>query len=67
MARTLSTARAALQRSSLFLAEASSMMILYDPSGFINETAGDRRIMDQNGGNHLEIGGNWEERVPPWR
>jgi hypothetical protein len=57
----LTAARPALQRSSLFLAEASSMMILSDPSGFIIETAGDPRIVDQGRRNHLEIGGNWEE------
>jgi transcriptional regulator of acetoin/glycerol metabolism len=60
-AMLLTAARPALQRSSLFLAEASSMMILSDPSGFIIETAGDPRILDQGRRNHLEIGGNWEE------
>jgi sigma-54 dependent transcriptional regulator, acetoin dehydrogenase operon transcriptional activator AcoR len=60
-AMLLTAARPALQRSSLLLAEASSMMILSDPSGFIIETAGDPRIVDQGRRNHLEIGGNWEE------
>jgi hypothetical protein len=57
----LTAARPALQRSSFFLAEAACMMILSDPSGFIIETAGDPRIVDQGRRNHLEIGGNWEE------
>jgi transcriptional regulator of acetoin/glycerol metabolism len=60
-AMLLTAARPALQRSSLFLAEASSMMILSDPGGFIIETAGDPRIVDQGRRNHLEVGGNWEE------
>jgi sigma-54 dependent transcriptional regulator, acetoin dehydrogenase operon transcriptional activator AcoR len=60
-AMLLTAARPALQRSSLFLAEASSMMVLSDPGGFIIETAGDPRIVDQGRRNHLEIGGNWEE------
>jgi sigma-54 dependent transcriptional regulator, acetoin dehydrogenase operon transcriptional activator AcoR len=38
-AMLLTAARPALQRSSLLLAEASSMMILSDPSGFIIEVA----------------------------
>jgi sigma-54 dependent transcriptional regulator, acetoin dehydrogenase operon transcriptional activator AcoR len=60
-AMLLTAARPALRRSSLFLAEASSMMILSDPGGFIIETAGDPRIVDQGRRNHLEIGGNWAE------
>src|SRR5260370_10244392 len=37
------------------------MMVLSDPGGFIIETAGDPRIVDQGRRNHLEVGGNWEE------
>jgi transcriptional regulator of acetoin/glycerol metabolism len=59
-AMLLTAARPALQRSSLLLAEASSMMILSDPSGFIIETPGDPRIVDQGRRNQLEIGGKWE-------
>ncbi|MBX3540638.1 MAG: sigma-54-dependent Fis family transcriptional regulator [Chelatococcus sp.] len=59
----LAAARPALSRSGLFLAEASSMMILTDASGFIVETAGDPRIVDNGRRNHLETGGRWEESV----
>ncbi|CAH1652387.1 sigma-54-dependent Fis family transcriptional regulator [Chelatococcus asaccharovorans] len=59
----LSAARPALNRSGLFLAEASSMMILTDASGFIVETAGDPRIVDNGRRNHLETGGRWDEAV----
>jgi len=57
----LGAARPALERSGLFLAEASSMMILADASGFIIETAGDRRVIDHGRRNHLETGGRWDE------
>jgi transcriptional regulator of acetoin/glycerol metabolism len=59
----LNTARPALERSSLFLAEASSMMILTDANGFIIETAGDPRVVDHGHRNHLQTGGLWDERV----
>lgn len=57
----LAAARPALQRSGVFLAEAASMMILADPSGFIVETAGDPRVVDTGRRNHLQTGGSWEE------
>lgn len=57
----LAAARPALQRSGVFLAEAASMMILADPSGFIVETAGDPRVVDTGRRNHLQTGGCWEE------
>ncbi|GGF62770.1 sigma-54-dependent Fis family transcriptional regulator [Azorhizobium oxalatiphilum] len=57
----LAAARPALERSGLFLAEASSMMILSDASGFIIETAGDPRVVDHGRRNHLEAGGFWDE------
>ncbi len=60
-AKLLNFARPALERSGVFLAEASSMMILSDASGFILETAGDPRVVDEGRHNHLEIGGKWEE------
>ena len=59
----LNAARPALERSSLFLAETSSMMILTDASGFIIETAGDARVVDHGRRNHLETGGLWDEGV----
>lgn len=57
----LRAARPALERSSEFLAEATSMMVLADNDGFIVETAGDARVIDQGRRNHLEVGGRWEE------
>jgi sigma-54 dependent transcriptional regulator, acetoin dehydrogenase operon transcriptional activator AcoR len=60
-AALLNTARPALERSRLFLAEASSMMILSDAAGFIIETAGDPRVVDHGRRNHLETGGLWDE------
>ncbi|MFG1427210.1 sigma-54-dependent Fis family transcriptional regulator [Roseixanthobacter glucoisosaccharinicivorans] len=60
-AALLAAARPALQRSGVFLAEAASMMILADPSGFIVETAGDPRVVDTGRRNHLQTGGSWEE------
>jgi len=59
----LHVARSALERSSEFLANASSMMVLTDAAGFIVETAGDPRVVDEGRRNHLEIGGRWEEDV----
>lgn len=57
----LNAARPALERSGMFLAEASSMLILTDASGFIVETAGDPRVVDNGRSNHLEAGGRWDE------
>ncbi|WP_454684730.1 sigma-54-dependent Fis family transcriptional regulator [Ancylobacter moscoviensis] len=62
-AALLNVARPALERSGLFLADASSMMILSDASGFIIETAGDPRVVDHGRRNHLETGGRWDEGV----
>nr|WP_246544841.1 sigma-54-dependent Fis family transcriptional regulator [Ancylobacter dichloromethanicus] len=59
----LVAARPALERAGHFLAEASSMMILADASGFIIETAGDPRVVDKGRRNHLETGGRWDEGV----
>jgi transcriptional regulator of acetoin/glycerol metabolism len=59
----LEVARPALDRSGAFLADASSMMILADASGFIVETAGDPRVVDAGRRNHLELGGRWDESV----
>ena len=54
-------ARPALSQARLFLAEASSMIILTDPSGLILETAGDPRTVDFGHLVHLEQGGRWKE------
>ncbi|SHO66518.1 Transcriptional regulator of acetoin/glycerol metabolism [Pseudoxanthobacter soli DSM 19599] len=60
-AALLAAARPALTRSHAFLGDASSMMILSDATGFIVETAGDPRVIDNGRRNHLETGGRWEE------
>ncbi|WP_332119189.1 sigma-54-dependent Fis family transcriptional regulator [Azorhizobium caulinodans] len=60
-ASLVGAARPALDRSTRFLADAASMMILADASGFIVETAGDQRVMDKGRRNHLETGGRWDE------
>ena len=60
-AELLNAARPALSRSEVFLAEASSMMILADADGVIIETAGDPRVIEAGHRNRLEIGGRWEE------
>ncbi len=39
------------------------MMVLADASGFVVETAGDPRVVNDGRRNHLEIGGRWEESV----
>jgi signal transduction histidine kinase len=54
-------ARPALSQARLFLGEASSMIILTDPSGLILETAGDPRTVDFGHLVHLEQGGRWKE------
>ncbi|ACK86263.1 sigma-54-dependent Fis family transcriptional regulator [Methylorubrum extorquens] len=59
--RLLCAARPALQRSSLLLSEAASMMLLADTQGFIVEAAGDRRVVEEGRRNHLEEGGRWDE------
>jgi transcriptional regulator of acetoin/glycerol metabolism len=62
-AELLNASRPALERSGIFLAEASSMLVLADTTGFIIETAGDPRVIDDGRRNHLETGGQWEEGV----
>lgn len=57
----ISAANPALQRSSLFLADANSMLILADESGHIIATEGDTRVIDAGRDNHLELGGDWNE------
>jgi signal transduction histidine kinase len=60
-AELIAAARPALQQARLLLAEASSMIILTDPSGVIVETAGDPRTTDFGRMVHLEQGGHWAE------
>jgi signal transduction histidine kinase len=60
-AALVAAARPALQQARLLLAEASSMIILTDPSGVIVETAGDPRTTDLGRIMHLEQGGHWAE------
>jgi transcriptional regulator of acetoin/glycerol metabolism len=59
----VNAARPTLDRSDIFLAEASSMMVLADATGFIVETTGDPRVVDNGRRNHLETGGRWEEAI----
>jgi signal transduction histidine kinase len=60
-AELVAAARPALEQARLLLAEASSMIILTDPSGVIIETAGDPRTTDFGRIVHLEQGGHWSE------
>src|SRR5882724_3831033 len=57
----IAAAQPALEQAQLLLAEANSMVILTDPSGFIIETAGDPRTTDFGRMMHLEQGGHWAE------
>jgi signal transduction histidine kinase len=57
----IAAAQSALEQAQLLLAEANSMVILTDPSGFIIETAGDPRTTDFGRIMHLEQGGHWSE------
>jgi sigma-54 dependent transcriptional regulator, acetoin dehydrogenase operon transcriptional activator AcoR len=60
-AELVAAARPALEQARLLLAEASSMIILTDPSGVILETAGDPRTVDFGRMMHLEQGRHWAE------
>jgi signal transduction histidine kinase len=57
----VAAARPALEQTRILLAQASSMIILTDPSGVILETAGDPRTIDFARMIHLEQGGQWAE------
>lgn len=57
----LAVAQPPLIRSGLLLSEAASMIVLTDARGFILETAGDRRVIEEGRRNHLETGGRWDE------
>jgi signal transduction histidine kinase len=60
-AALVAAARPALGQARFLLAEASSIIILTDPSGVIIETAGDARTTDFGRIIHLEQGGHWAE------
>ena len=60
-AALITAARPALEQARFLLAEASSIIILTDPSGVIIETAGDPRTTDFGRIIHLEQGGHWAE------
>jgi signal transduction histidine kinase len=60
-AELIEAARPGLEQARVLLAEASSMIILTDPSGVILETAGDPRTVDFGRMMHLEQGGHWAE------
>jgi signal transduction histidine kinase len=57
----LAAAQPALEQARFLLADASSMVIVTDPSGVIIETAGDPRTIDVARMIHLEQGGHWAE------
>jgi len=57
----LAAARPALEQAQILLAEASSMVIVTDPSGVIIETAGDPRTIAGARMINLQQGGHWAE------
>jgi PAS domain S-box-containing protein len=57
----LAAARPALEQARVLLAEASSMVIVTDPSGVVIETAGDPRTIAVARMIHLQQGGHWAE------
>ena len=57
----IAAAQPALEQAQRLLAEANSMVILTDPTGFIIETAGDPQTTDFGRIMHLEQGGHWAE------
>ncbi|WKW49984.1 sigma-54-dependent Fis family transcriptional regulator [Rhodomicrobium lacus] len=59
----LAASRHALERSREMLRDAASMMILADRTGFVLETAGDGRVVEQGKGNALQTGGAWQENA----
>jgi PAS domain S-box-containing protein len=57
----LAAAQPALEQARVLLAEASSMVIVTDPSGVVIETAGDPRTIAVARMIHLQQGGHWAE------
>ena len=57
----IAAAQPALREAGVLLAEASSMVLLTDPSGVIIETVGDPQTIDMARIIHLERGGHWTE------
>ena len=55
------SARTAMQRAAEILDDASSMLILTDGAGYIIETLGDRRTIEDGREVHLQDGGCWRE------
>src|SRR5246127_130078 len=60
-AELIQAAQPALEQARYLLADARSLVILTDPSGFIIETAGDPRTIETARAIHLEQGGRWAE------
>lgn len=60
-ASLLHAARPALSKARIFLADASAMVMLTDPSGLIIEASGDPRTLEFGRDIHLEQGGQWAE------
>lgn len=57
----LHAARPALSKARIFLADASAMVMLTDPSGLVIEASGDPRTLEFGRDIHLEQGGQWAE------
>ena len=56
-------ASAAFKRLEPHLSDAKSILILADDQGVIIDAIGDESVLDEGRGIHLEIGGQWDEKV----
>lgn len=56
-------ASAAFRRLAPHLSDAKSILILADDQGVIIDAIGDASVLDEGQGIHLEIGGQWDEKV----
>ncbi|WP_245781241.1 sigma-54-dependent Fis family transcriptional regulator [Celeribacter neptunius] len=56
-------ASAAFKRLEPHLSDAKSILLLADDQGVIIDAIGDESVLDEGQGIHLEIGGQWDEKV----
>lgn len=56
-------ASAAFRRLEPHLSDAKSILILADDQGVIIDAIGDESVLDDGQGIHLEIGGQWDEKI----
>ena len=56
-------ASAAFNRLAPHLREANTILILADEQGIIVDAIGDENVLDEGQGIHLEIGGQWNEKI----